>query len=64
MQERKRRTRSVVNSPVGNSQSLSGFFSVITGVGSSFFTFLHFFPDFVRQFRAKNRIAVWGEGVS
>ena len=50
----------VFNSPVGNSQSLSGFFSVITGVGSSFLTFFDFFPDWVRCFGAKNRIVLWG----
>ena len=55
------RIHSVFNSPTGTDQSLSGFFNGKMGVGSSFCTFFHIFSDFVRHFRAKNRIAVWGK---
>jgi hypothetical protein len=49
---------SVVNSPVGKSPSLWGFFSGRTGVGSSFCTVSHLFSNSVSYLEAKRRIAV------
>ena len=53
----------VANSPVGMCDSLSGFFYGKTGVGRSFCTFFHIFPNWVTCFGSKNRIVLWVEGV-
>ena len=63
MQISENRTHSVFNSPTGNSHSLSGFFNGKMGVGRSFCTFFHIFPNWVRCFGSKNRIVLWGDGV-
>ena len=59
MQERTR-IHYLFNSPVGTVDSLTGFFNGKMGVRSSFCTFFDFFGYFVRHFRAKNRIVLWG----